>query len=105
MKKIHSLIFLLAFLAACTKKVAPASSKVAIPPPPASPLLNPGDWGASGKMIYEAKCGRCHDLPKPASYSYRRWSYIMDEMAPKAKLNDSEKTMVLTYVQDNAKQE
>jgi hypothetical protein len=66
--------------------------------------MNPGDWSASGKMIFEAKCGRCHDLPKPVSYSYHRWSSIMDDMAPKAKLNDSEKTMVLTYVQDNAKQ-
>ena len=104
MKKVTAGLMLLVFMAACTKKVTPTVSKTDTPSSSVSPMVNPGDWGASGKMIFEAKCGRCHDLPKPATYTYRRWSSIMDEMAPKAKLNDSEKTMVLTYVLDNAKQ-
>ena len=104
MKKITVSLIFLFIMAACTKKATPNVSKTDSAPSSVSPIVNPGDWGTSGKMIFEAKCGRCHDLPKPATYTYRRWSSIMDEMAPKAKLNDSEKTMVLTYVQDNAKQ-
>ena len=54
-----------------------------------------------GKTIYEAKCGKCHDLPKPLSYSKEKWQPIMTSMAEKAKISDEDKELVYNYVTMN----
>ncbi len=56
-----------------------------------------------GKVIYTAKCGKCHDLKDPQTYDAPKWVKIVDWMAPKAKLNATEKENVLAYVSFNAK--
>lgn len=58
---------------------------------------------ASGKNIYVAKCGRCHGLKNTTDFTRQQWVPIMDRMAEKAKLSDTEKADVLMYVQANAK--
>jgi cytochrome c5 len=118
MKKLLLVLLVGIISASCSKKATPtASSTTAVPPTPkAVPLTEeagvppallakPGsdEIVLQGKEIYTAKCGRCHDLPVAARYMSQRWAHIMDEMAPKAKLSDSEKSMVLMYVQANAK--
>jgi cytochrome c5 len=68
-------------------------------PTPASPANI-----ADGKATFESKCGRCHALKSPADYDATRWVKLVDWMAPKAQLNDTEKANVIAYVQANAKQ-
>ena len=53
---------------------------------------------AMGKDLFESKCGKCHDLPKPNKYSAEKWVGIMKAMAPKAKMDDSQSTLVYDYV-------
>ena len=56
---------------------------------------------AHGKTIFETKCGKCHDLVKPESYSKEKWAPIMLSMQPKAKITDEEREMVYNYVTMN----
>lgn len=51
-----------------------------------------------GKTIYKTKCGQCHDLKDPQSYDAPKWVKIVDWMAPKAKLDATQKANVLAYV-------
>jgi mono/diheme cytochrome c family protein len=51
----------------------------------------------AGKEVFKAKCGRCHDLKAPENYTASKWVKIIDWMAPKAKLDASEKENILAY--------
>lgn len=53
---------------------------------------------AKGKELFESSCGKCHDLPKPKAHSAEKWVGIMKAMAPKAKMNDAQSTLVYDYV-------
>jgi len=57
----------------------------------------------AGAKTYEAKCGRCHGLKKVDDFTAQEWVPIMNSMAPKARLDSTEKAHVLLYVQSNAK--
>ncbi|KFC24277.1 hypothetical protein [Chryseobacterium sp. FH1] len=56
-----------------------------------------------GEDLFNLRCGRCHDLPKPSNFTVEDWKPIMASMAPKAKLNAEETNWVLAYVNANAK--
>jgi mono/diheme cytochrome c family protein len=56
-----------------------------------------------GQSTYNAKCGKCHGLKIASDYTVDRWISVMQVMAPKAKLDDTEKENVLAYVKANAK--
>jgi mono/diheme cytochrome c family protein len=56
-----------------------------------------------GQTTFNAKCGRCHGLKPTSDYTADRWASIMQVMAMKAQLNDTEKSNVLAYVRANAK--
>jgi hypothetical protein len=56
-----------------------------------------------GQSTYNAKCGKCHGLKVTTDYTADRWISIMQVMAPKAHLDDTEKENVLAYVKANAK--
>lgn len=58
---------------------------------------------AHGQATYTTKCGRCHGLKTTTDYTAERWVGIMQSMAPKARLDETEKANVLAYVQANAK--
>ena len=101
-------VILLATVAACTHKAAPAASvekkqteteqKVVVQ----APVTN-GAQIVDGGKIYEARCGKCHELHKPDEFTASEWPDILRSMAPKAKLNQSMKEMVMAYVTANAK--
>lgn len=52
----------------------------------------------NGRTLYVNKCGSCHNLYSPDSYSSANWSSILTSMAPKAGLTSTEKSLVLKYV-------
>jgi mono/diheme cytochrome c family protein len=56
-----------------------------------------------GQSTYNAKCGKCHGLKVTTDFTADRWVGIMQVMAPKAHLDDTEKENVLAYVKANAK--
>lgn len=56
---------------------------------------------AVAKAIYDSKCTTCHDSKKLSHYSDESWKSIMAEMAPKARLTDTETQAVMEYVLDN----
>ncbi|MCL1677072.1 c-type cytochrome [Elizabethkingia meningoseptica] len=60
---------------------------------------------ATATELFNTRCGKCHDLPKPEDHTAEQWKPIMDQMAPKAKLTDEEKNWVLAYVSANAKKQ
>lgn len=57
----------------------------------------------NGMTIYEAKCGSCHDLPKPNSRDVGAWLRIMQSMSVKAKLTNDEEKQVMGYLYTNCK--
>jgi mono/diheme cytochrome c family protein len=97
MKKIFVIAGLVAgiVIASCSPKTTP---------PPAATTTAPTGDVAAGKDTYVAKCQRCHELKNPGDFNTRQWVKLVDEMAPKAHLDDAEKANVLAYVQANAKQ-
>lgn len=48
------------------------------------------------KDIYANKCAKCHKLFAPEKYSKEEWNVAVVRMAPKAKLTDEEKTLILS---------
>ena len=56
-----------------------------------------------GEKTFTVKCGRCHSLKAPASFTSNQWGPIMNDMAVKAKLTADEKANVLAYVINNAR--
>lgn len=58
---------------------------------------------AKGEEIYRTKCTRCHGVPETSEYSSNRWDRIINEMAPKARLDATEKNAVMVYVKAGAR--
>jgi len=52
----------------------------------------------SGHTLYLNKCGSCHGLYSPDSYSVSNWTNILSSMAPKAGLSSTDKALVYKYV-------
>jgi len=118
MKKIFTIVALTVFVWSCSHKNTPTSAKTtpttppvavapAVVPPPAKPETIPptGDNNAiaQGQTTFTAKCGRCHALKTTTDFTAQRWVGILESMAPKARLDATEKANVLAYVQANAK--
>lgn len=110
----HVLIFIAAGLIVfgCAKKMVPATSGAApateitkmpdeVKVAATDPANNPAS--VAGAKTYEAKCGRCHGLKDPAQWTAEEWVPIMKSMAPKARLDSTERANVTIYVQTHAK--
>lgn len=92
-KAIIIFVSITALFVACSPKTTPQS---VVEPVSSEPM-------AMGKSLYVARCSKCHELPKVGDFTAKKWTGIVDWMAPKAKLSTQEKQMVLNYVQANAK--
>lgn len=57
----------------------------------------------TGKGIYTTKCTRCHEAKPLADWTAQQWVPIINRMAPKARLDDTEKANVTAYVNFYAK--
>jgi cytochrome c5 len=51
-----------------------------------------------GQRLYYGKCGNCHSTPEITSEKAEKWPKIMDWMAPKANMDDTQKQKTLQYV-------
>jgi len=52
----------------------------------------------SGHTLYLNKCGACHGLYSPDSYSASGWTSILASMAPRAGLSSANEALVYKYV-------
>ncbi len=109
MKYTLVIAILIASFFSCAPKSGPtpvATSKSATTTPEIKTEVNIKTESAAvakGHETYTAKCGRCHELKTTTDYTAKEWVGWVDQMAPKAKLDESEKANVLAYVQFYAK--
>lgn len=98
-----SMVFL-----ACSKKMAPTNT--ASPTAPAAQEIKPAEMARinmalleKSKKVFEKRCSQCHALKEPVNHEQQKWVQIMERMAPKAQLDETQKAEVLAYVQHYAK--
>ena len=104
MKKIIIASFVVLYLAHCTssKKLSSETSMVPTDKELAvaqktNPSITLVDLKA-GRAIYFNQCTECHkvlDIPK---FSEKKWKHEIDDMSPKAKLTDAQKTTLSNYI-------
>jgi cytochrome c5 len=116
MKKFLSALIIITAIWSCAKKATPAKSETGTDNTNTTTITTPvttttetktvatAEVIAAGKTVFDAKCGKCHPLPVTTDHTAAKWGPIMDAMAPKARLTDSEKANALAYVLANAKQ-
>lgn len=89
-------------LFACHPKTAPKSASKA-----SDPVKTAKEYSAAqiaeGKLIFEAKCGKCHELKQPGEFTVASWEKILPPMSQKAKLNADDAGKVRAWVLINAK--
>ena len=103
-----SFIVLAILLLACHNKATPViTSRTEFPPPPRSSakasVENSPEAIAAGKILFETRCNRCHDLKSPEAYTIDRWTIILQTMGPRARLNEDQAKQVRSFVRANAK--
>jgi cytochrome c5 len=104
MKKFLFASLLMIAVYSCTKKATPVKSGTATQTTETeTKVVASAEVIAAGKIVYEAKCGKCHALHATDEFTAAKWVPLVDAMAPKARLTEVEKTNVLAYVQSAAK--
>ena len=115
MKKIILSVFIAVFiLEACSPKTSKSTTATttAVAPPTVNSEPNEAMLTAiktrfsdatiddlqKGKEIYYGACTHCHGAKSIVKREEQEWTSIMDEMAPKAKLNTKERENVWKYI-------
>lgn len=58
-----------------------------------------------GRNLFMSKCGGCHQLFDPKSYSESEWNKIMMEMQKKSKIDDQQKNEIYNWILETKKAE
>ncbi|MBI1837459.1 MAG: hypothetical protein HYR91_09370 [Flavobacteriia bacterium] len=56
-----------------------------------------------GQTLYTNHCGKCHKLEPIHEFSESKWRKIVPDMCKKAKLNDEQQSLILSYVLEELK--
>jgi hypothetical protein len=56
-----------------------------------------------GGKIYQANCGKCHELFQPNSRNIASWMKVMKRMSKEAKLSEQHYKLVSVYLNSKAK--
>lgn len=98
--------FIAGFIACHKKAVPQITARTEFPPAPSSGRIpsagNSPEAIAAGKIIFETKCNRCHDLKEAQVYTANRWTSILKTMIPRARLNEEQARQLTSYVMANA---
>jgi hypothetical protein len=104
MKKIVCFVFAVALITACKSK---KSGTASTPSGPTEAQLTAAktkypnatmETLKQGHDLYYGTCTKCHGAKDITSRSEERWPGILDNMAKKAGITDTEKEAVLNYV-------
>ena len=82
------LLFALVLLAGC-------SAALYIPQPGDATADSSLEELTLGRELYVERCGRCHALYLPDRFSVAQWSSSLDRMQPRARIDDTEKALIL----------
>lgn len=52
----------------------------------------------AGRLLYVTRCGSCHGLSEPTAYQEGAWKKWVRRMAPKAHLDSTQETQMITYL-------
>lgn len=52
-----------------------------------------------GRKLYVAHCSNCHNLHLPKEFTAEVWNMQVNKMQERAGVNDSEKQLILRYLQ------
>jgi mono/diheme cytochrome c family protein len=53
---------------------------------------------AEGRVLMEAKCGKCHKLKDTQKYNVEKWDNILNNMIPKTKVSEEEGNKIRAYI-------
>lgn len=53
---------------------------------------------SEGQVLYESKCGSCHELHSPSKYKPEQWRPILLDMQHKAKITDAQREQIFEYL-------
>ena len=99
MKKITLFIGVSLFIISCSPKTTEVIETVEETAVQTESVLTmPSAAITEGKVIYEAKCHRCHKLKTVTDYSEAQWANILPDMANKSKLDESQTALVDQYI-------
>ena len=106
MKKTFFALLILSALASCnpkTAEVATASQTTKaeskpIKEEPVAMTAFPNGEIAEGSSLYNAHCGKCHELPVVSRYSKEKWQKIVPAMCKEAKLDATQESRIASYV-------
>ena len=59
----------------------------------------------AGRKAYVDKCGSCHSLYLPQRYTKEVWIHNLDDMQERSHVNNSEKALILMYLENYPKPE
>ncbi len=68
-----------------------------------SSIASDANFISQGRLVYEAKCTRCHEARKVEQYTDERWDGILDVMVPRARLSEVQIQQVAAYIKANSK--
>ncbi len=104
MKKIICLIFAVTLITACKSKKSATTSTDSGPTEAQLTAVKSKYPNATmeilkqGHALYYGTCTNCHGAKNITSRDEEKWPGIIDRMAPKAGISDTEKEAVLNYV-------
>lgn len=57
-----------------------------------------------GQMLMETRCSTCHSAPRPSTHTMAEWPAVLNRMAPRAFLRDSEAQLIQQYLEHTLNQ-
>jgi hypothetical protein len=56
-----------------------------------------------GRKLYINNCGACHNLYLPEKFTSREWSYNVERMQDRAKIDSVQKELIVSYLKIKSK--
>lgn len=53
----------------------------------------------SGRKLFVARCGNCHNHPSPTDYAPAQWPHEMEEMAERSHLSADQAAQITRFLQ------
>jgi len=92
MKNVIKLFFAGILIISCSPKTAEVAEVKKV-----ETAIPTGDV-ADGNALYQAHCGKCHELPVVSRYSKEKWQKIVPSMCKEAHLDATQESKISAYV-------